>query len=131
MLKKLALASVISANIGYTLLLLPLLNALYGRRIPLSPLNVAAFILVDSLGGVVIAILTYALTRTYGLRLAVASATSISVLWAAYWLVASLATGAVDVPVLCVDGLAAAVTWTILNLLMGVLGHSWAVPRGH
>ena len=84
---------------------LPLLNAVYGEEVSLPLVNVAAFILASTLGGLIIAAPTYTIMKAFGLKLAAAST---SLLWAAYWLAANVATGMVDVLVLRMDGLAAA-----------------------
>ena len=119
MLKRLILFSIVSVNFGYTVFLLPLLNILYGKRVPLTMVNLIAFILVSTLGGVLLALVAYAIMRVARMSVVRSTAFSVLLLWVAFWIsTICIAEGVSEVLILCIDGLAALLTWLVLVTLL-------------
>ncbi len=85
-LKKLILASILASNIGYTLFLLPTLNILYDDMVPLTIQNFMAFIMVSSMGGILLSLLIYLATHLLRLELKKAIIYSTLTLWLLYWI---------------------------------------------
>ena len=123
MLKKLVAISVASANLGYTLFLFPLLSALYRDRVPFTTSNLVAFTIVDTLGGVLLAVLSYLAIRFGKMSTAKSITLSVALLWLAYWLTIVCTAGDLssvygNVTIICLDGLAALITWATLIILV-------------
>ncbi|MCD6428426.1 MAG: hypothetical protein J7L12_02275 [Desulfurococcales archaeon] len=123
LLKKLLPSSVISVNIGYTCFLYPVLGLLYPDRVPFTASNLLAFTIVDSLWGVILALITYSVARVMRTSLIKAASISIASLWLIFWVIALLPTGSTGNPadratILCVDGAAALITWATLSKLI-------------
>ena len=123
MLKKLVAISVVSANLGYTLFLFPLLSALYRDRVPFTTSNLVAFTVVDTLGGVLLAVLSYLAIRFGKMSTAKSITLSVALLWLAYWLTTVCTAGDLssvyrNVTIICLDGLAALITWATLIILV-------------
>lgn len=89
-LKKLILASILASNIGYTLFLLPTLNILYDDMVPLTIQNFMAFIMVSSMGGILLSLLIYLATHLLRLELKKAIIYSTLTLWLLYWILTVL-----------------------------------------
>ncbi len=112
---------IVSVNVGYTLFLFPLLGMLYPSRVPLTLGNLASFIVVDSVWGVILALITYAVMRVTKTSLSKASLLSVILVWIVYWVPLVLVDGSGlvvdDLVILLLDFLAALVTWfTVLML---------------
>ncbi len=122
MLKKLVAFSIVSTNLGYTLFLFPLLSALYRDRVPFTASNLIAFTLVDTLGGVLLAMVSYLAIRVGKMSVTKSITLSVVLLWTAYWLTIVCAAGGLsnlhsNVAIVCLDGLAALITWATLTML--------------
>ncbi len=120
--KRLLLLSIVSVNIGYTGFLYPVLGMLYPDRIPLTLYNLLAFIATDTLWGVILAFIIYLVMRLTKISLSKAILASIILLWLSFWVIALLSTENTviymdEAGVLCIDGVAALITFYILSKL--------------
>ncbi len=122
MIKRLIVFSVVSANLGYTAFLFPVLSMLHGGRVPPTLLNFAAFVLVDTLGGVVLALVAYFAMRVGRISVIRSVTLSVALLWAAYWLITICLGRSADIHngliVIFLDGVAAFITWVSLIVLI-------------
>jgi len=124
MLKKLVIFSIISVNLGYTALLFPLLGTLYPSKVPLTMHNLLAFLLTDTAWGVILAMVIYALVRVIKISAIRASAYSIIVMWATFWIISTLLTGNLnvisldDITIISIDAIATLVVWVTLSMLI-------------
>ena len=123
-LKKLILASILASNIGYTLFLLPTLNILYDDMVPLTIQNFMAFIMVSSMGGILLSLLIYLATHLLRLELKKAIIYSTLTLWLLYWIptvLTSQRNASINlskmVTVISLDLVAALITLTTLTKL--------------
>ena len=114
-LRKLIVFSIISVNLGYTGFLFPLLSMIYKDKMPLTLFNLVAFILVDTISGVILAVMIH-LTMYIGKMSIVKSITfSIISLWVLFWLIAiCMVRDLGDIVVICMDGFAAFLSWVAL-----------------
>jgi len=122
MIRRLIVFSVVSANLGYTAFLYPVLSMLYGDRVPLTLPNFAAFVLIDTLGGVVLALVAYLAMRVGRIGVTRSVTLSVALLWAAYWLITICLGRSTDIHngliVIFLDGVAAFITWASLIVLI-------------
>lgn len=123
MFKKLVLSSIISVNIGYTFFLFPLLGVLYPDRIPFTLYNLSAFILVNTMWGIILAVIVYFIVHIAKISLVKAISYSIASLWIIFWLILILSTSNTsttlldNVVIISVDGVSAFIVWAILSKL--------------
>lgn len=123
MFKKLVLSSIISVNIGYTFFLFPLLGVLYPDRIPFTLYNLSAFILVNTIWGIILAVIVYFIVHIAKISLVKAITYSIASLWIIFWLILILSTRNTsttlldNVVIISVDGVSAFIVWVILSKL--------------
>ncbi|RLE95887.1 MAG: hypothetical protein DRJ55_00905 [Thermoprotei archaeon] len=123
MFKKLVLLSIISVNLGYTFFLFPLLGVLYPDRIPFTLYNLSAFILVNTMWGIILAVIVYFIVHIAKISLVKAITYSIASLWIIFWLILILSTRNTsttlldNVVIISVDGVSAFIVWAILSKL--------------
>ena len=123
MFKKLVLLSIISVNLGYTFFLFPLLGVLYPDRIPFTLYNLSAFILVNTMWGIILAVIVYFIVHIAKISLVKAITYSIASLWIIFWLILILSTSNTsttlldNVVIISVDGVSAFIVWAILSKL--------------
>jgi len=121
--KKLVLLSIISVNLGYTFFLFPLLGVLYPDRIPFTLYNLSAFILVNTMWGIILAVIVYFIVHIAKISLVKAITYSIASLWIIFWLILILSTRNTsttlldNVVIISVDGVSAFIVWAILSKL--------------
>ena len=117
------LSSIISVNIGYTFFLFPLLGVLYPDRIPFTLYNLSAFILVNTIWGIILAVIVYFIVHIAKISLVKAITYSIASLWIIFWLILILSTRNTsttlldNVVIISVDGVSAFIVWVILSKL--------------
>ena len=121
--KRLLLLSIVSVNIGYTGFLYLVLGMLHPDRVPLTLYNVLAFIVTDTLWGIILAFVVYLVMRLTRISLPKAVLASITLLWLSFWVIAFLSTGNTmiyidEAVILCIDGVAALITYYILSKLI-------------
>jgi len=104
--------SLLASNIGYTVFLLPLLGYIFPKRIPLTLMNIIAFTVVDTMAGLFLAGLAYLFIKKAKLKKSSAFGISIVILWALYWIPASLKS--LNLLMIGLDGLAALITWLVI-----------------
>ena len=107
--------SIIASNLGYTVFLLPVLGVIHPSRVPLTVANIAAFTIIDTLGGLLLGALIHFLIRKTGLRIYHAAGIPVFLLWLIYWLPASRK--GIDLLVIVLDGAAAVITWLAFVIL--------------
>ena len=123
MFKRLVLSSIISVNIGYTFFLFPLLGVLYPDRIPFKLYNLSAFILVNTMWGIILAVIVYFIVHIAKISLVKAITYSIASLWIIFWLILILSTSNTsttlldNVVIISVDGVSAFIVLAILSKL--------------
>ena len=116
--------SIISVNIGYTVFLFPLLGILYPDRVPLTIYNLLAFILVDTIWGIILAAIIYLVMRIAKMDLVKATTFSIALLWIIFWIISIFSARnhniiSIDnIIVIGIDGIAALTTWIIFSMLI-------------
>jgi hypothetical protein len=111
--------SVVTSNVGYTLFLLPALGLIYPDSVPLTIPNLAGFVVVDTMAGLLLGVLIYFLMRKTRIGAPYASGVAILLLWLLYWLPVSAVS--LDLSILVLDGVAAIITW----LAFMALYRSW------
>ena len=117
------LLSIISVNLGYTFFLFPLLGVLYPDRIPFTLYNLSAFILVNTMWGIILAVIVYFIVHIAKISLVKAITYSIASLWIIFWLILILSTRNTsttlldNVVIISVDGVSAFIVWAILSKL--------------
>ena len=108
-LVKLIILSILAANIGYTLFLMPVLGFIYPDKVPLSIVNIISFAVVNSLAGILLGLSIHFLSKTFVKGVLKAAGLSIVMLWLLYWLPGLKN---LDIEILCLDGIAAFITWS-------------------
>ena len=112
---KLLLLSVLSANIGYSLFLLPVLGILYPEKVPLSFINIIAFAGVDTAAGILLGIIIFVLDRKTRFKMEYSAGAAITFMWFLYWI--PVAFTSFNLVIICLDGAAALFTWTSFIIL--------------
>ena len=116
--------SIVSVNIGYTVFLFPLSGILYPDRVPLTVYSLLAFILVDTIWGIILAAIIYLVTRIAKMNLIKATTFSIALLWIIFWIISILLArnpniiSMDNIIVIGIDGIAALITWIIFSMLI-------------
>ncbi len=115
--------SIVSVNIGYTGFLYPVLGILYPDRIPLTLYNLLAFIITDTLWGVILAFIIYLIIHLTKISPSKAILVSTTLLWLNFWMIALLSSGNIlihmdEAVILGTDGIAALITCYILSKLV-------------
>ena len=95
--------SVLSANVGYTLFLFPVLGMLYPDKVPFTIVNILSFIVINSLAGLFLGVCIHFLLKALIKSVVKAAGISIVFLWLLYWIPA---VNSLDMIVLCLDGVA-------------------------
>ncbi len=119
MFKRLLLVSIVSVNLGYTFFLFPVLGLLYPSRVPPTLSNLLAFIVIDTLWGILLAVIVYLMTRLPGISLSRAIILSILLLWMSFWLLPLLVEARTfpslgSAIIACIDGVAALVSMSVM-----------------
>lgn len=112
--------SIAASNIGYTLFLFPLLGKLFPKRVPFNMANFLSFIVIDSVAGLLLGTLIYALIRKFKVSMSLASGLSVAVLWLLYWI--PYAMGRFDPLIISLDGGAGLITWLSFTALHKIKG---------
>jgi len=123
LLKKLLFLSIVSVNLGYTGFLYPILGILYPDRVPLTLHNLLAFIITDTLWGIILAFIVYLIMRLTKISPSKAILVSITLLWLSFWMFALLSSGnsvicTDEAVILGIDGIVALITYYILSNLV-------------
>lgn len=77
--------------------------------------NIASFMIIDSLAGILLGIIIYTIIQKTTIGLPLASGISVSVLWLLYWIPS--VPGSMDLRIIGLDGVAACITWLSLTAL--------------
>ncbi len=116
---KLIISAVVASNIGYTAFLLPVLHLVKLKEVPLNLANVLAFIIVSTVFGLIMALITSLLLKK--LNLLASISVTVVAFWCAYWLPLIAVAGIADVRVLILDGVAALILWITMILMYRLL----------
>ena len=90
--------------------LFPLLSISYGSKVLFTMFNLVAFIFVDSIGDVILALMIHFITRINRMSMIEATTISILLLWTIFWIVATCITGSLNIKTMCIGASIAFIT---------------------